>query len=188
MANNTANVTAAKPAVGGAIYIAPITATLPTSASATLGSDFKSLGYVSDAGMTNSNQPSVSNIKEWGGQNILSITSEKPDTFKFTLVEALNIEVLKMVYGDANVTGTLATGITINAKNFDYADKAFVCDMILKDGTLKRVVIPCATVTAVDDITYSASAAVGYGTTITAKPDASGNTHYEYIVSAQSNG
>ena len=39
-------------------------------------------------------------------------------------------------------------------------------------------------ITALDDVTYSDSAAVGYGITITAMPDTNGNTHYEYIKAA----
>ena len=56
--------------------------------------------------------------------------------------------------------------------------------MILKGGALKRVVLPNAKVTAVGDITYADASAVGYETTVSAVPDTSGNTHYEYIINA----
>lgn len=55
--------------------------------------------------------------------------------------------------------------------------------MVMK-GAVKRVVLPCAKVTAVAEVVYKKGQAVGYQTTITAYPDASGNTHYEYIKAA----
>ncbi len=183
MANTVNNVTAGKPAVGGAISVAAAGTAAPTSASASISS-FTSLGYVSEDGVTNSNSPSSTNIKAWGGDVVLVTSDEKPDTFKFTLIEILNADVLKLVYGDSNVSGALATGITINANNKPQAEHVMVIDMILRDNALKRVVIPKAYVTGVGDIAYKDSAAVGYETTITAMPDSSGNTHYEYILKA----
>ena len=38
--------------------------------------------------------------------------------------------------------------------------------------------------TALEDITYASGSAVAYGVTLTALPDETGNTHYEYITSA----
>lgn len=186
MAQTTSNVSAAKPKIGGAIYIADTTATMPTTASAEL-TGFTALGYVSSDGLTNSNSPNTSGVNAWGGDEVLTLYNEKTDTFSFELLEVLNVDVLKAVYGEDNVTGTLAAGITINANNSELPSKAFVFEMVMRNGTLKRIVVPNANVTSVGDISYSDSDAVAYDTTISAHPDAAGNTHYEYI-SAASNG
>lgn len=186
MANTVANVSTGKPAVAGAIWVAPLGTTLPTSASESLDVAFKCMGYVSEDGVVNENSPTVEAIKAWGGDAVLNTTTEKPDTFQYTLIEILNLYVLKYVYGDANVSGTLSTGITIKANNAVQAEYVIVIDMLLRGSALKRIVIPDATITEVGEITYTDDEAVGYNTTVTAMPDASGNTHYEYILQTPS--
>ena len=79
------------------------------------------------------------------------------------------------------MTGTLQTGITIKANNNVQDTFIEVIDMVLRNGVVKRIVIPNASVTEVGDITYSDADAVGYETTVSGAPDAQGNTHYEYI-------
>lgn len=174
-------VSAARPSTGGAVYRADsASATLPTSTTGTL-TGFTSLGYVSDAGIVNSNTASTTNVKAFGGDNVISLQTDKPDTFKFKLIEVLSDDVLKAVYGDTNVTGDLSTGITVNANTKAVEERAYVFDMILRDGTAKRIVVPRGQVQSVSDITYSDSECIGFELTILAIPDASGNSHYEYI-------
>lgn len=182
--NTAANVSVGKPAVAGAIYVAPTGTTLPTDATTSLNSAFKCLGYVSEDGLTNSNTPESDSIKAWGGDTVLTMLTSKEDTFSFTLIESLNIDVLKFVYGSANVSGTIQTGITINANSADVPPVSLVVEMLMTGNVAKRIVVPSGKITEVGDITYTDGDAVGYETTVTCTPDGSGNTHYEYIKGA----
>lgn len=180
--NNTkTNVSVGKPNVSGAIYRAPIGTQLPTDATTALNSAFKCLGYVSEDGLKNNNSPGVETVKAWGNETVLTYMSEKEDTFSFTLIEALNLDVLKAVYGSGNVAGALSTGVTITANNEMPENAAFVCELLL-NGKAKRIVIPEAAVSEVGEISYTDAEAIGYEITLTAISDEDGVTHYEYIV------
>ncbi len=183
MAGNTTEfVSTGAPKIGGYVYRAPITAELPTDAATNLPSTFTSLGYISEDGVTNSNSPESDNIKDWGGSTVLSIQTSKDDTWKFTLIESKNIDVLKTIYGENNVTGDLETGVTVKANSAEAEYYAYVFEMVMRSGTKKRVVLPKAKITEVGDVSYTKSDEIGYEITLTCAPDESENTHYEYMV------
>lgn len=179
--SNVANVSSAKPKVGGAIYSAPVGTELPTDAITELDPKFNSLGYVSEDGLTNENTPESEAIQAWGGDTVAVVQTSKEDSFTFTLIEATNINVLKEVFGQDNVTGDLETGITIKANNKELEERSLVIDMILKGGILKRIVVPNAKVFEFGEIEYADENAIGYETTVRALADKDDNTHYEYI-------
>lgn len=181
MAQTVGNVSAGKPSLESGVYRAAKGTTLPTDAVTALAEAFKALGYCGENGVVNSNSPSTTDIKAWGGDTVLTLQEEKPDTFQCTLIEALNIDVLKAVYGDSNVTGTLATGITVNATSDEQEEAVWVIEMLLNSNTKKRIVIPHGKISEIGDISYTDSDAIGYEVTITGLPDANGKTHYEYI-------
>lgn len=175
-------VTTGKPKIGGGIWSAPVGTALPTDAVSVLNEAFKDLGYISDDGVTNSNAPDTDEIKAWGGDTVMTVQTGKEDTQQFTLIEATNLEALKAVYGQSNVTGDLDTGITIKVNAEEAEERAYVIDMKMRDDVLKRIVIPRAKVSDLGEITYNDSDPVGYETTLTCMPDDDGNTHYEYLV------
>ena len=180
MANTAANVTTGKPKVGGAIFRAATGTTLPTDATTALNAVFKSLGYCSEDGLKNNTERSFTSVKAWGGDTVLSMQSEYEDTFTFTLIEALNQDVLKTVFGDANVTESSGS-VTVKANSTEITSSSWVAEMIMTGNKACRIVIPNGKITAVGEVTYNDSEAAGYELTVTALPDASGNTHYTYI-------
>lgn len=184
MANNTTNVSVGKPAVAGAIWSAPLGATLPTNATAALDEAFVCMGYVSEDGLRNTNSPTSETIKAWGGDTVATVATEKLDQFKFKMIEALNVDVLRAVYGSGNVSGTLAEGVTVRANSSEVEARAWVYETIMTNGTLKRIVVPNGKISEVAEIVYKDNEAVGYDVTINALPGDeafSYDTHKEYI-------
>lgn len=173
------NVTAAKPAVAGAVFRAEAGTALPTDAKTALAEAFKSLGYISEDGYTNSNTASVDKIKAWGGAVVMTVQTEKPDTFKLKFIEGLRLEVLKAVYGGENVTGTIAEGLTVKATAKEAEACVWVIDEIL-NSCLHRCVIPSGKITTVSEITHKDNEPLGYEVEIEALPDENGVTHFDY--------
>lgn len=179
MGNNAKYVSTGKPKVSGAVFRAPLGTTLPTDATTALGSSYVNLGYVSEDGLSNSNDMSMSTIKEWGGLIVYNSLDEFTDQFSLALIESENIDVLKAVYGDTNVTESAGT-IHVSVTNKDPQESVFVFELALRNGIAKRIVIADGAITSREEITYNSSDPVAYGITISAYPDGNGKTHDEY--------
>lgn len=107
MANLAANVVAGSPLATGGVLIGALTATAPTSAKGAL-TGFSGAGYIGEDGLTETNERSTDNIRAWGGDTVKIVQTEHNVAYSFTFLETLNSDVLKAVYGEANVTTTAA--------------------------------------------------------------------------------
>ena len=188
MANTVGNVTLGKPGVSGAVYRGLLgeNLTIPTDATTDLDTDFKCLGYISEDGVSHNMANNDDGIKAWGGDTVLVTDDTRTDTFKFTLLEVMNEDVLKAVFVDANVTVTAATQsapkkIAIASNSTVQPDCCWVIEMVMNGNNPKRIVIPKGAITEIGEITYKDDEAVGYEITVGGKADTSGNTHYEYM-------
>ena len=187
MANTVTNVSTGKPKIGGAIYRAARTANLviPTTAAAELSTDYKCLGYVSEDGLKNNMTTDSDKVKAWGGDTVLAYQKGKEDVFTFSLLEVLNDDVLKTVFGDSNVTITAATttapkSVAVAVNNTELNESVWVIDMIMRGNNPRRIVIPYGKVTDIGEITYKDDDVVKYDVSLQAMPDTAGNSHYEY--------
>lgn len=181
MGNTATNVTTGKPNIAGAVYTAPIGTTVPTDATTALGNAFVCLGYVSEDGLSNNNELSVNAIKAWGGNIVYRSLTEMNDEFGLALIETENVDVLKTVYGDSNVTVDADGNIAIDVVGEDPEERVWVFELALRGDRAKRIVIPDGAITSRDEISYNDSDAVAYGITVSAYPNSSGSTHKEYI-------
>lgn len=181
--SDVSNVTTGKPRIGGAVYRAPKGTPLPISVREALNPAFVSMGYISEDGVTNSNAIESSDQKAWGGDTVLTLQTGKTDTFQMKFLETKNVNVLKAVYGADNVSGNLETGLVVRANSQEAEAGAWIIDMILRDNSAKRIVIPEGKITALGDIAYTDGEATGYDATITAMPYAGfeGDTHRELL-------
>ncbi|MGO3147084.1 MAG: phage tail protein [Leucobacter sp.] len=180
MANNAANVSVGKPNAAGGIYSGEPTATLPIDATTALGSDFDGLGFVSEDGLTNGIEVDSENIVEWGGNTVLTIKTSRSETFAWTFIET-NALVLAEVYGPENVILGAADALTVIHNASDLPRRAYVFEILMTGGKVKRIVVPNGQITEIGDVVYVAGEAIGYEVTLSCFPDEDGNTVYEYI-------
>lgn len=178
--NTATNVSTGKPKIAGAIFRAPLGSTLPTDPTSALDDAFVCLGYVSEDGVENANDMDVSSIKAWGGVIVYRSLNGLDDNFKFMLIESENVDVLKAVYGNNNVTVDGSGNIHTEVKADDPVEAAWVIDLALRNGKSRRIVISDGAITARDAITYNDSDPIGYAVTVSAYPNANGKTHDEY--------
>jgi hypothetical protein len=178
MSNNAG---AVRVAVTGAVYVAPTGTTGPTDATTALANDWKSVGYISEDGVKETNDTESDEIKAWQNSDIVRKTITKQETsYGFTMIET-NAVALGLFYGKA-----IQAGDTSHLIGGTSANKvAMVIDVIDGSKTVRRF-IPDAEVTERGEVTFSASEAVGYEVTVVAYPNAalggSVEVHYDAAI------
>lgn len=181
------NVSTGKPKVSGGIYRAPKGTPLPTDATTALDlTKFVNLGYVSEDGVKNANDMDVSEIKAWGGVIVYRPLNSMNDQFSLALIESENVDVLKAVYGEDNVTVDANGNVKVAVVAADPEEAVWVIELALRGGIPRRIVIADGAITAREEITYNDSDPIAYGITISAYPDANGQTHEEYTAGTPS--
>jgi hypothetical protein len=147
-----------KPAFGGGVLAAPTGTTLPTGATAAtsaLDVGFVPLGFITDDGLTKSEDRSPSQIVAWGGDTIATTQESFGLTWQFTVASFLNEQAAVVLHGEANVTTSAASGtngvrMAVVVKSGLAPLHSWVFDII--SGTARiRYVVPLGRVTEVGD-------------------------------------
>lgn len=178
MANNSANVSAAKPKAGGAIWWAPAGTKVPTDATTQLGEAFSSVGYVSEDGLTEKETRANQKHKAWGGDTVEYSQTEYAKSYSFKMIET-NETTMKIRYGVENVEASdgKVSRVKHNAK--ELPEGVWIIEMVIA-GRVVRKVMPSCQIEAIGDITYSDGSLVSYDVTIGLLPDANGDYENDY--------
>lgn len=187
MSQKASNVTAASPVTTGGILGAPRGTALPTTATAALNSAFVAYGYAGEKGLEPSGDGAkYKDIKAWGGDTVTVVLENKSITkFKFTLIEAFNPDVNKLVFGEGNVTVTAATTsagtkLVVLDKGDEIPRKSYVFDM-LYGGKKMRYVAPDSQLAVLSQMALVDTDITAYECEITCFPDATGVRTYRYL-------
>ncbi len=159
----------APPKVKGVLYRAPLGTAIPTDAATELAVAYKDLGGISDAGITNAMAREVTKIKDFGGKTIATPQSDYTETLQVTFVESTNLEVLKTVFGDSNVTFTPATEtkgalIKVDHNAEKLPKSVYVADTVHGTG-MRRLIAAIAEPLTVGDVVQINTDIVKYDVT-----------------------
>ena len=179
MPNDSANVGAAKPNIGGAIFWAPAGTPVPTDATTPLSDAFKGVGYLSEEGMVEQEKRSFQNHKAWGGDTVASSQTGYEKQYGFTMIE-INENTAKIRYGAGNVDvkDGKVSKITHNAK--ELPEGVWVAEMIVA-GRIDRKVMERGKIIEVGDTPYQDNDLVKYPVTLGLLPDKNGNYEHDYF-------
>lgn len=173
------------PKIGGSIFRAPIGSTLPTDVSGALDAALINQGYVSSDGFTRTIDKAYSAVTAWGGDEVAKNRTEHSVSAKFMLLQTLDADVLKTVFGDAAVTVTAATltegeRITVAYDGAEQAKSAWVVELAYL-GRLRRIVFPNAQLTTESfEQTFTDEDVAGFPVELTIYKDGSGKYFYDY--------
>ncbi|AID58830.1 tail assembly chaperone [Mycobacterium phage Gaia] len=186
MASDVKNVYAAEPLASGSVLVAPLGTDLPTSTDDELDPEFVDLGYVGEDGFTETMERTTDEKKAFGGDTVKVLQTEYNHSFQFVLLESVNAEVLKAVYGADNVTVTPAssthgTQVAVKKNARKLPHMSWVIDTTdSESGAKYRNVIPDGQITEVGDVTIVHSDTISYEVTVKCFKNSAGDYVYTY--------
>lgn len=183
MAVNSQKTFAGKPeqSVTGAVATAPLGTTMPTTAGEALGAAWTASGYVTEDGLSFSQDRSTTKIKDWSGSTIRSLLDEFSPTVQYSEAETSYETMCRMV-GPENVTKVNATtghGEQLKVSfgpNLPPA-QAFCFSMKDEDRRM-RLLVPNGQITAVDSVSFVRNDIVKWSFTLEANDDGTGHSMY----------
>lgn len=181
---NTNNIVAGVPDVSGGLWVSDVivdSADYPTGSSNLYTDGFKPVGFVSEEGVTETNERSSEKKRAWGGDVVRVLQTEHNQNFSFTLIESGNPDVLKLVYGDENVVVEEDGSLTILQNSSVLPHKSFVIEMLDGDTRIRKF-IPDGQVTETGEITWVHSDIAQHAITLEAFVDVDGQKVYTHYV------
>ena len=176
---------AAEPLATGSLYVAPLGTAKPANVSTAMTTPWIGLGHNGEDGFTETQDRTIYKKKNFGDATVKILQTDYVHTFRFTLLESLNAEVLKVVYGANNVTVTAAVpgaaGNRIEVKKNPIKLPKLTWCIDTTDSELHafyRNYVPLGQVTTVSDVTIVHTDTIAYELEIEAFPDTSGNHVY----------
>lgn len=167
----------------GAVNFAPIGTTLPTDATTALDNAFSKCGYVSEDGITLSQNYSTTDIHDWSRATVRTMLDEYTGEISLVFIQ-MGYEELCAIFGEDNVTRVAATaqhGEQIKVKlGAHLADpKCFAFNM--KDGDARiRIVVPNAQAQPDGDMVFVANQPISLALRLKCNADADGQSIYIY--------
>lgn len=185
MGNDVAQVVAPAPNIAGGVWVAPLGTTIPTDVNTTLDTAFVSLGYISDDGVTKTEDRPNTKTYAWGGSLVASLQEHYALTFAFTLLQPLDPDVQKAVHDGvgSNVTVTPPTSevgtLTTTLLNAQINNNGIWVIEGFYGISAMRIVIPIARVTHLGAIKITHKSLLDYPVTLESFPDTNGNFAYQ---------
>lgn len=168
------------PTIGG-LFKGPLTVTVPTDL--TVPGAMAHLGFIGADGIDEKTDRNTKKIFDWGGDTIASPQENYAKSVTFTLMEFLNTDVAKAVYGTSNVTVTAASsshGAQMSiAESSDVLDNfTWLWDTYSPGGKHITKFLPLARIETTDTLKWARTDVLAHRVTLTVFPDTTGRYTY----------
>lgn len=182
MSGTKGNILVGAPKVSGGVRIAESGTELLKSATGAVPVAYKSAGYVSEEGLTETVGQETERIKAWGGDTVRVLTTEHSVQYQLTFLESKNGTVLEQIYGKENVEA-FEGGFKITYRKHEADEMVWVFDMFDGEDNI-RIVVPVGQVVETADVVYVHNDVLKYTVTVEAFPDETGAKAYKYQAKA----